>query len=99
MILERNIGYSVALFGWEEDEKGENVVVGVRWNGSEDKGGYPLSPYGHPQWFVLPDTIAHPYVVSFIHSYEFKQLESRQRMEEAKLIESFLARMNKQYVG
>lgn len=99
VVITENPAYSVALFGWEEDEKGENTVVGVRWNGSADKAGYPTSPYGHPQWFVLPDIMAHPYIVSFVHSYEFKQLESGKRTLAAKLMESYLTKMNKQYIG
>ena len=53
----KNFGdFSIAVLQWGESER-----VGIRWNGTGDERGFPISS-GYPTWFILPKEVAVSYI-------------------------------------
>lgn len=57
-IIHKENEFSIALLSFND-----NVVYGIRWNGSENKDskGTPTA-FGKPTWFILPNELVESFV-------------------------------------
>lgn len=73
---------------WGKCDKSANRELGVRWNGSEGKVGYP-NQGGNPLWFSEPEFLQRPILLSLLDKVNSsKLLETKKAMFTGNILDA-----------